>query len=116
MAENTSVEKIEANVATAAVVEADRKVANIRAEKEAKKAAKHKATLEKHPKIGRALNWVDDNKWKLLAGVATGGAGFGLGVLWEKQRNRKSEETVEVETEDTIDDETAVEPPFDTEA
>ena len=110
------VEKIEANVATTAVVEADKKVADIKAERAAKKAAKHKATLEKHPKIGAALNWVDDNKWKLLAGVATGGAGFGLGVLWEKQRNKKSEETVEVETEVTIDETEEAEAPFDTEA
>lgn len=115
MAENT-VEKIEATQANNAVVEADKKVANIKAERAAKKAAKHTATLEKHPKIGPVLNWADDNKWNLLAGAATGGAGFAIGMLWERHRNKKSEETIEVETEVTIDDGTAVEPPFDTEA
>ena len=113
MAENNVVEKVEEQAAVNAVVEADRKVANIKAERAAKKAAKHKATLEKHPKIGPVLNWADDNKWSLLAGAATGGAGFAIGMLWERQRNKKSEETDTVALEPETEE---AEPPFDTEA
>ena len=107
------VEKIEKDQALNNVAEADKKIADIKAEKAAKKAAKHQETLEKHPKAGRFFNWVDDNKGKLLAGAATGGAGFVLGMLYERCIRNKASGDIEPEIPET---EATVEPPFDTEA
>ena len=105
------VEKIEKDQALNNVAEADKKVADIKAEKAAKKAAKHQETLTKHPKIGKALNWLDDHKVHIVAGALTGGAGFVGGVLWERHVNKASG-TNEPEIEEM---EEAVEPPFDAE-
>ena len=112
------VEKIEANVATTAVVEADKKVADIKAEKAAKKAERQNKRLEwKGPMklVGKVINHIEDHPVatavSVLAGVPIGAAGV---VLYNKY-GKKSEETVEVETEVAID-ETADEPPFDAEA
>lgn len=107
------VEKIEANVAVNAVAEADKKVADIKAEKAAKKAAKHQETLVKHPRIGKFLNWVDDHKVHIITGALTGGAGFVGGVLWERHINKASGNS---EPEIQEIEETEAEPPFDTEA
>ena len=106
------VEKIEKDQALNNVAEADKKVADIKAEKAAKKAAKHQGTLTKHPKIGKALNWLDDHKVHLLAGALTGGAGFVGGVLWERHVNKASETSDDV----VVETEVTVEPPFDAEA
>ena len=117
MAENT-VEKIEATQATTAVVEADKKVADLKAEKLAKKAERQNKRLEwKGPLklVGKVINHVEDHPVatavSVLAGVPIGAAG-----VWAYNKYVKKDDTIEVETEVTIDDETAVEPPFDTEA
>ena len=117
MADNVTVEKVEANVATTAVVEADKKVADIKAEKAAKKAERQNKRLEwKGPMklVGKVINHIEDHPVatavSVLAGVPIGAAGV---VLYNKY-GKKSEET-EVETEVTID-ETADEAPFDAEA
>ena len=106
------VEKIEKDQALNNVAEADKKIAEIKAEKAAKKAAKHQERLTKHPKIGKALNWLDDHKVHIVAGALTGGAGFVGGVLWERHVNKASGD-IEPEIPET---EATVEPPFDTEA
>lgn len=118
MADNVTVEKVEATVATTAVVEADKKVADIKAEKAAKKAERQNKRLEwKGPMklVGKVINHIEDHPVatavSVLAGVPIGAAGV---VLYNKY-GKKSEEAVEVETEVTIDEE-ANEAPFDAEA
>lgn len=112
------VEKIEANVATTAVVEADKKVADIKAEKAAKKAARQNKRLEwKGPLklVGKAINHIENHPVatavSVLAGVPIGAAGV---VLYNKY-GKKSEEAVDVDVEITETEE-ANEAPFDTEA
>lgn len=111
------VEKIEAAQANNAVVEADKKVADIKAEKAAKKAERQNKRLEwKGPLklIGKVINHVEDHPVatavSILAGVPIGAAGV---VLYNKY-GKKSEETVDVDVEITETEE--AEAPFDTEA
>lgn len=112
------VEKIEAAQANNAVVEADKKVADIKAEKAAKKAERQNKRLEwKGPLklVGKVINHIEDHPVatavSVLAGVPIGAAGV---VLYNKY-GKKSEETVDVDVEITETEE-ANEPPFDTEA
>ena len=95
-------EKIENEQAIATVVEADKKVAEIKAEKAAKKAEKHAKRLEKHPKLGKAINWIDDNKVPMGIGVLVGGPiGVGAVLGYQKIKAKKSDETDEVEAIDS---------------
>lgn len=92
-------EKIENEQAIATVVEADKKVAEIKAEKAAKKAKKHEERLQKHPKIGKVINWIDDNKVGVGVGVALGGPiGVGAVLGYQKIKAKKAETDV-VDTE-----------------
>ncbi len=111
------VEKIEAAQANNAVVEADKKVADIKAEKAAKKAERQNKRLEwKGPLklVGKVINHIEDHPVatavSVLAGVPIGAAGV---VLYNKY-GKKSEETVDVDVEITETEE--AEAPFDTEA
>lgn len=113
------VEKIEAAQANNAVVEADKKVADIKAEKAAKKAERQNKRLEwKGPLkiVGKVINHVENHPVatavSVLAGVPIGAAGV---VLYNKYGKQKSEETVDVDVEITETEE-ANEAPFDTEA
>jgi hypothetical protein len=65
----------------AAVEAAEAKVEEVKAAKAAKEAAKDAAILEKHPKIGKGINIVRHNKWKILGGVVTGGASLAIGYV-----------------------------------
>ena len=101
-------EKVEETMAVQAVVEADEKVKAIKAEKAAKKAEKHAARLEKHPKLGKAINWIDDNKIGVGVGVLVGGPLGVAGVLGYqklKAKNKKSEEATETEVSDNESEE-----------
>ena len=111
------VEKIEAAQANNAVVEADKKVADIKAEKAARKAERQNKRLEwKGPLkiVGKVINHVENHPVatavSVLAGVPIGAAGV---VLYNKY-GKKSEETVDVDVEITETEE--AEAPFDTEA
>ena len=116
----TKKEEIESKNAVAAVQAADQKVEEIRAKKLADKAKRHEETLKKHPKIGSKLNWLDDNKWKIAGGVATGGiltiASYVAGEHdlfgFKKRREAKAAEQAKV-IDITEESETA---PFNTEA
>lgn len=66
-------EKIEAKAAVAEVEKADARVEEIKAKKAADKAKKHADREAKHPKLGKVINWVDDNKAGIGVGVAVGG-------------------------------------------
>lgn len=100
----TTKEKIEATVAVNAVAEADAKIAKIKADKEAAEAAKDAETLAKHPKIGSKLNWLRHNKWKVVGGVATGGAGFVAGWVAQKiYTNHKAKVSAETDTAEADD-------------
>lgn len=112
------VEKIEAAQANNAVVKADKKVADIKAEKAAKKAERQNKRLEwKGPLklVGKVINHVENHPVatavSVLAGVPIGAAGV---VLYNKY-GKKSEETVDVDVEITETEE-ANEAPFDAEA
>ena len=77
-------------------------------------AAKDAEILEKHPKIGSKINWVRHNKWKLVAGAATGGVTFAAGWFSHKFFGKKAEEpAIEAEITPVEESEAA---PFDTEA
>ena len=106
-------EKAEVEVAVNNVKAAEKKVADIKAEKAATKAKKHEDTLTKHPKLGPAINWVDDHKWQIVGGVATGGVSFAAGWFGHKFFGKKDEaaETVDVIVETESDE--AIEAPFD---
>lgn len=112
------VEKIEAAQANNAVVEADKKVADIRAEKAAKKAERQNKRLEwKGPMklVGKVINHIEDHPIatavSVLAGVPIGAAGV---VLYNKY-GKKEETVVETDVEITETEE-ANEAPFDAEA
>ena len=86
-------EKIEKDSAIEAVKEAEKKVSDIKAEKAAKKAKKHEERLNKHPKLGKAINWVDDNKIPVGVGVLIGGPiGVAAVLGYQKIKKNKAEE------------------------
>lgn len=107
-------EKAEVQVAVSNVEAAEKKVADIKAERAAAKAKKHEDTLTKHPKLGPAINWVDDHKWQIVGGVATGGVSFAAGWFGHKFFSKKDEaaEATETVIDLTASDE-AIEAPFD---
>lgn len=116
MADDVKVaQEVETQAAVNAVTEADQKVANLQMEKAAKKAKKHEERLAKHPKIGKFINWVDDNKIPLGVGVLIGGPlGVGGTILYNKFGKKSGEVTAEVDVEET--DTEAEKVPFDTES
>lgn len=112
------VEKIETKVAVEAVTEADKKIADIKAEKAAKKAARQNKRLGwKGPGklVGKAINFVEDHPVattvSFLAGVPVGVAGV---LIYQKLSN-KSDDVAEEATESNETEESN-EAPFDTEA
>lgn len=117
MAEDVKVaQEVETQAAVNAVTEADQKVANLQMEKAAKKAKKHEERLAKHPKIGKFINWVDDNKIPLGVGVLIGGPlGVGGTILYNKF-SKKSDAEVAVEADVEETDTEADKVPFDTES
>lgn len=106
---NSTKEKIEATVAVNAVAEADKRVEQIKADKAATEAAKDAETLAKHPKIGSKLNWVRHNKWKIVAGVATGGTGFVVGWVAQKLYTDHKAKKAGTEIAADVDDSEVVE-------
>lgn len=113
---NTKKEEIEKNVAVAKVEEADKKIEEIKAKKLADKAKKHEERLQKHPKLGKVINWCDDNKWKIVAGAATGGVSFAAGWFGHKFFDKKKAEEAAAAAIDVTPEEESTEPPFETEA
>lgn len=112
---NTKKEELEAKQAEAAVKAADKKVEDLKAKKAAEAAAKDAKILEKHPKIGSKINWIRHNKWKLVAGAATGGVSFAAGWFGHKIfSDKKAEEAAAAATDVTPTEEP--EAPFETEA
>lgn len=110
----TKKEEIEAKNSVAEVQKAEKKVEELKAKKAAEAAAKDAEILEKHPKIGSKINWVRHNKWKLVAGAATGGVTFAAGWFSHKFFGKKAEEpAIEAEITPVEESEAA---PFDTEA
>lgn len=111
---NTKKEEIEQQVAVAKVVEADKKVEEIKAKKAADKAKKHEERVAKHPKLGKAINWMDDHKWQIAGGVATGGVSFAAGWFGHKFFSSKKDEAAAVAAIDITPDEGDTnEPPFE---
>lgn len=109
---NTKKEEIEQQVAVAKVIEADKKVEEIKVKRLADKAKKHEERLQKHPKLGKAINWIDDHKWTVVAGVATGGASFAAGWVGHKIFDKKKAEKAAAEAID-VTPESETEAPFD---
>lgn len=110
----TKKEEIEKNAAIAEVQKTEKKVEELKAKKVADKAKKHEERLQKHPKLGKAINWIDDHKWQIAAGAATGGVSFAGGWFAHKFFSKKDEEPA-IEAEITPTEESN-EAPFDTEA
>ena len=112
------VEKIETKVAVEAVEAADKKVADIKAERAAKKAERQNKRLGwKGPfkLIGKGINFVEDHPVatgiSVLAGVPIGAAGV---ILYNKYGKKSDDDTVDVEVE--IEETETEQAPFDTEA
>jgi hypothetical protein len=116
MTKTTKVEEIESKNAVAAVQAADAKVEEIKAKKAADKAKKHQERLEKHPKLGKAINWMDDHKWQVAAGAATGGVSFAAGWFGHKIFDKKKAEQSAAAAIDVTPVEESETAPFDTEA
>lgn len=114
------VEKIEATQAVEAVKEADKKLADIKAEKAAKKAERQNKRLGwKGPfkYVGKFINVVEDHPVAtgvcVLAGVPLGVGGV---YLYDKYGKKKpDDDTVDVDVEVEVETETE-QAPFDTEA
>lgn len=85
----TKKEEVEAKSAVAEVKKADAKVEELKAKKLADKAKKHAERVAKHPKLGKAINWVDDHKWQVAGGIATGGVSFAAGWFGRKFFDKK---------------------------
>lgn len=95
----TTKEKVENEVALHKVEEADQKVLELVAAKEAKKQEKHAKRIAKHPKMGHVDNMIADNAIGFGAGLALGGPlGVLAVVLLNKHKKNKSAET-DVETD-----------------
>lgn len=109
---NTKKEEIEKNVAIEAVQKADAKVTELVEKKAADKAKKHEERLQKHPKLGKAINWVDDHKWQVIAGAATGGVSFAGGWFAHKFFGKKADEPA-IEAIDVTPESESNEPPFE---
>lgn len=111
-------QEVEANVAIESVKEADKKVADIKADKAAKKAARMQKRLEwKGPfkLVGKLVNAYDENPGEMWTATLLGGGLGGLAVVGVKKAIsvfKKDEEA----TEETPLLEEANEAPFDTEA
>ena len=95
----TKKEQVETEVAVKAVEEADKKVADIKAEKLAKKAKRQEARLQwKGPLkgIGKALNWCENNPGPAAVCVVTGtGLGWAGKVVYDHFVGKKAEEVTE---------------------
>ena len=113
----TKKEEIESKNAVEAVKAADAKVDEIKAKKAADKAKRHEETLKKHPKIGSKLNWLDDNKWKIIGGVATGGiltvAGYVAGENDLFGFKKRKEAKLAAQAIDITPESESTEPPFE---
>lgn len=83
----TEVAQATAQVANNNVVAADQKVAQIIAERAAKKQEKHNKIMAKHPKIGKILCVCDDYKWHALAFALTAGVSAGVTVATLKHKD-----------------------------
>lgn len=103
-------EKVEAEVKVAEVKAADAKVEEIKAKRLADKAKKHEERVAKHPKLGKAINWVDDHKWQVAGGIATGGVSFAAGWFGHKFFDKKKAEAAVAEATDV----TPEDAPFET--
>lgn len=114
------VERIEAGVAVESVAKADEKVADIKAEKAAKKAARQNKRLEwKGPLkfVGKAINVVEDHPVATAVSVLTGVPVGVAGVLLYQKFSQKSDDVAEEATaEDKTEEANNEEAPFDTEA
>lgn len=107
-------EQVEAKAAVEAVAKADKKIEDIKAQRAADKAKKHAERIEKHPKLGKAINWVDDHKWQIAAGAATGGVSFAAGWFGHKFFGKNDAEvTVDVSIDEETASNEASEAPFD---
>lgn len=104
-------EKIEKDVALEAVREADEKVADIKAEKAAKKAKRQEARANwKGPlkAIGKGINWCENNPGPAAVCLVTGtGLGWAGKVVYDHFKSKNAGATEETEVEEA---------PFDTEA
>lgn len=121
MAENTTnvVEKIEAQNAIANVQAADRKVAQLEAEKLAKKQARQdkRANWPGPLKfVGKLVNVCEDHPVATTVLVGLGGLAGVAGVFaYDALSNKDSDDDVEVEVETIVDNGNGnVEAPFDT--
>lgn len=116
----TKKQEVEAEVAIESVKEADKKVADIKAERAAKKAARMQKRLQwKGPfkPLGTLVNAYDENPGKMWTATALGGGLGGLVVLGvQKAIEKFGNKTEEVTEEETPLLEEANEAPFDTEA
>ena len=116
MATNKAVkEEVEAKAAVSAVEEAEKKIADIKAEKAAKKAKKQADRLAKHPKLGKVVNYVEDNAKPIGIGIAIGGP-IGVGVAYGVKKAIDHFSAKNAEAEDASTDETEEEvdtTPFD---
>ena len=113
------VERIETEQAVKAVQEADKKLADIKEQKAAKKAERQNKRLGwKGPfkLIGKGINFVEDHPVatgiSVLAGVPIGAAGV---ILYNKY-GKKSDDTVDVDVEVEVEETETEEAPFNTEA
>jgi preprotein translocase subunit SecF len=108
-------EEIEVKAAVSAVEEAEQKVADIKAEKAAKKTKKQADRLAKHPKLGKVINYVEDNAKPIGIGIAIGGP-IGVGVAYGVKKAidhfsaKNAEEVVEDPTDEEVETDTT---PFD---
>lgn len=117
MATKAVKEEVEAKAAVSAVEEAEKKVADIKAEKAAKKAKRQADRVAKHPKLGKVINYVEDNAKPIGIGIAIGGP-IGVGVAYGVKKAvdhfsaKNADEVVEASTDET-DEESVDTTPFD---
>ena len=113
MATKNVKEQVEATAAVEAVNEAEKKVEQIKADKAAAKAKKHAEREAKHPKLGKVINWIDDNKVGIGVGVGIGGPLGVAGVLAYQKLKAKNTSTDEV-ADIPVEDESRIDTtPFD---
>ena len=98
----TKKEELESKNAIAEVQAAEKKVEDLKAKRLADKAKKHEERLQKHPKLGKFVNWMDDHKWEVVAGAATGGVSFAAGWFGHKfLANKQDEKAAAIATDIT---------------